>query len=289
MKLDDEAARFHRHLRELRDARGRLRYGERTAYDYALVLNRVLRIGDPARVLREVRTSSRHTVVLSAIKAWAAWRGDPALVEAAKRVPSPDTGQRRTRAPSDDEWRRIMDAVSRAAPPMRHVLHLVVTSGLRINEVFELTRADAQTALVAQSIEIRQKGGKPRTFIVLPEHRDGLRELLGCAKWTRLRDLYDPYPPHAAKTDRQRYDRAYHEVRKALRRICADAGVEYVRPHRYRHAIACAMADTGADPGRISDALGHASTDTTVQYYLHPDLGRQAESQARALRKVRGS
>lgn len=53
-------------------------------------------------------------------------------------------------------------------------------------------------------------------------------------------------------------------------RLCARAGLPSVTPHELRHSGASYLLSLGVDIKTISQRLGHASTRTTMEVYLHP-------------------
>jgi integrase len=72
----------------------------------------------------------------------------------------------------------------------------------------------------------------------------------------------------------------------AVSRIATAAGLEGVRLHDLRHAVATILAATGNSPAITSKILGHASVAFTLQTYTHPDeeeLVRAAAALERAL------
>ena len=72
----------------------------------------------------------------------------------------------------------------------------------------------------------------------------------------------------------------------AASRVAARAGLEGVRLHDLRHAVATLLAATGSSAAVTSKMLGHASVAFTLQTYTHPDddeLDRAVTAFERAL------
>lgn len=72
----------------------------------------------------------------------------------------------------------------------------------------------------------------------------------------------------------------------AVSRIATGAGLEGVRLHDLRHAVATILAATGSSPAITSKILGPASVAFTLQTYTHPDeeeLDRAGAALERAL------
>lgn len=58
-------------------------------------------------------------------------------------------------------------------------------------------------------------------------------------------------------------------ARDELTRICADAGVERVRPHELRHSAASILSDRGVPLELIADLLGHVDVTMLARVYRH--------------------
>jgi integrase len=72
----------------------------------------------------------------------------------------------------------------------------------------------------------------------------------------------------------------------AVSRIAGGCGLDGVRLHDLRHAVAAILAASGSSPAVTSKILGHASIAFTLQTYTHPDeeeLDRAAAAFERAL------
>ncbi len=59
-------------------------------------------------------------------------------------------------------------------------------------------------------------------------------------------------------------------VRRALDRITATAGIHHLHPHMLRHATASLLSDHGIPLEQIADLLGHRSPTITADIYRHP-------------------
>lgn len=284
-----EVESFERHLVAERRSSGQPRYTPRTAHAYALAVGMLLRGGsDLAAALAAYEPSPRWTTLRSALLAWAAWRKDEGLAARLRAIQPPPVNYRETKPPSEDDWDRIVaSAAERVAEPRRSALLLVATSGLRINEVFQLTRGQVGLGVTNREIAIYQKGARTRDWAPSTQDRILLRNLAAVEGWRILRDVFDPTQPGETPTEQQRYDAAYHEVRKTLRAVCAAAGVDYVRPHRYRHAVANDLVHAGANIVDVQKALGHADSRTTDKFYLHSDAERQVDLKDRAAARHR--
>jgi integrase len=58
-------------------------------------------------------------------------------------------------------------------------------------------------------------------------------------------------------------------ARDELTRVCADAGIERIRPHELRHSCASILNDQGVPLELIADLLGHVDTTMLSRVYRH--------------------
>jgi integrase len=176
---------------------------------------------------------------------------------------------------------------------------LAATTGARRSEVlamrWENVELDRARVRIVETLQ-RRKGGAldflpPKTargrrevpipaFLVdrLREHRteQKRRRLAVGAGWTDLdlvcdRGAGQPIDPDA-------FSYGFTRIRK-------DAGLEGVRLHDLRHAVATELARRGVSPTVTSRVLGHASEAFTMATYQHPDE-RMMDAAADALGDV---
>ena len=72
-------------------------------------------------------------------------------------------------------------------------------------------------------------------------------------------------------------------VRDFFKEICKRAGVPILSPHATRHSHAVHLLEAGVDIKTIADRLGHDTTKTTTDYYLH--MTKKTEQNALSLYK----
>jgi integrase len=75
----------------------------------------------------------------------------------------------------------------------------------------------------------------------------------------------------------------YTRLRKAFAHAASDANVLDATPHTCRHTFASILIDQGATVEFVADQLGHASTKTTWDIYVH--LFRARDQAAAAKRE----
>ena len=63
--------------------------------------------------------------------------------------------------------------------------------------------------------------------------------------------------------------------RKSIKIYLKQASVRPVRPHVLRHTFATTCLQAGCDVKTLSDLLGHANANITLQRYVHSDMTRK--------------
>ena len=64
-------------------------------------------------------------------------------------------------------------------------------------------------------------------------------------------------------------------VRKKLAAVLKRAGCKHLRFHDLRHTFATTCLQAGCDVKTLSELLGHANANITLQRYVHSDLTRK--------------
>jgi integrase len=249
-------------------------------------MNRAMRVGDPLAVLRVADTSAKWLLATNAVLAWADWKGDKDLRKEAGHFPDPLVTSRQVVPPTEAEWGKIILALERLNEPYKSVLMLLAVSGLRFGDVMHLTRKQAELVQHNKEVHIRQKGNTPRVWAPGSDARKALARLLQL-QWTNLYELVDPYPADLPYTEAKREVGAYYRVRKALQKVCDSVGVEFVRFHKFRHALSVAALADGKTVEERQRLLGHANYDTTNKYYTHTEADSQIATQDSIIARVR--
>ena len=63
--------------------------------------------------------------------------------------------------------------------------------------------------------------------------------------------------------------------RKSIKAYLKQSTVRQVRPHALRHTFATTCLQAGCDVKTLSELLGHANANITLQRYVHSDLTRK--------------
>jgi integrase len=70
-------------------------------------------------------------------------------------------------------------------------------------------------------------------------------------------------------------------ITRRFNRLVDKAGVRRIRLHDVRDNYATVSIDAGADPKIVSDRVGHANMNVTLQIYTHRSTGRDREAAER--------
>lgn len=179
-------------------------------------------------------------------------------------VPGPRRVKKLPATFSEPEVERLLDRPPVPEPRRlrdRAMIELLYGCGLRAAEAcgLEIADVDADEGIV----RVTGKGGKDR---VVP---------LGGAAAGALRRYLDEGRPALGATQTGRVFVSVRgrplcpsDVRRAVRRELAAAGLAQRSPHAFRHTFATHLLEHGADLRSIQHLLGHASVGTT-QVYTH--------------------
>lgn len=250
---------------------------DRSIVEYVRHVRRALAAGgDLAAPLRAAKSASAWQGAFAAVLHYAAFTGQGDLREVlCKAVPCPKRPPRETEPVQEQDWQKAILAAQQQPDPLRSVLEVLLMSGLRINDVLQITREAANKVIQYGSVKITQKGGRIREWAPSEDTTTPLQRLLALPEWQTLQDLIAP----------SHWKTAQNRLRKALAIVCQNAGVAYANPHRYRHTMATEMNEQGVDPRTMQKILGHASLQTTMKY-VHPSAKRQREAVNSVLKRV---
>lgn len=144
---------------------------------------------------------------------------------------------------------------------------LLYGAGVRVGELVSVDVG--QVDLTERLVRVLGKGGKER---VVPF---GVPAARAVEEW-----LADGRPELATAASRDAFlvgERGgrwgQRQVREAVHRLAALAGVQDIAPHALRHSAATHLLQGGSDLRSVQEVLGHASLATT-QRYTHVDADR---------------
>jgi integrase/recombinase XerC len=290
--MGDAVARFAQHLDSQRghsahtrrayvaDVTGLLRYAVRHgAHDMADLQLPVLRAWLAAQADRGL---ARSTLARrgAAARAFLRWAHRTGLVahDPSARLASPKVPRVLPTVLTGDAAARMLDATRDAALAAEGdarpgalrgwaAAELLYGSGIRVGELVDVDVDDVDPA--ERLVRVLGKGGKER---VVPFGVPAARAVDAWLREGRPELATAASGPALLLGDRGgRWGQ--RQVREAVHRLAAQAGVDDVAPHALRHSAATHLLQGGSDLRSVQEVLGHANLATT-QRYTHVDAER---------------
>lgn len=250
---------------------------DRTVECYVSAVRRAYDHRDPVTAVRQARTTSSRTVLRTALRRYGEWLAifdeaeGHAILEALRAVPRMKQIRRPPRRPlENEEWRALMDhARHQVEPPVRWVLILLFSTGLRSKDVLDIERYQVREALDTGTLYLEQKGGEYRPFPVGQEGevREALVALVEGWQWDRLREVVSKPGTKPAAA----YVQIWMRVKEAARALGIDE--QRLTPHLFRATAAVQLLRRTKNLIAVQKFLGHKSLASTEQYlrYIDPE------------------
>lgn len=228
-----------------------------------------------AQIKREGKAAAtvRHFLALvSQVWNLAVSRGVVSGDSPTKRVRKPRVDNRRIRFLTEEEARRLLDALAKRSMDTHDSALLSLFAGLRAGEIHALTWADVN--LDAGTLYIRDPKNKvSRHAIILPEIKAML--LRRGDRDHSPSDLIFP-----AKTGRVR-DKVSKVFELVVEELGLNEGIEDARQkvvfHSLRHTFASWLVQDGVPLYTVAELMGHTTLEMTKRYsHLAPDTMRAA-------------
>ena len=203
---------------------------------------------------------------------------NPADLLLRRERPKPGRSRDRILTPSE-----IQALVAEAQGIAGLVVPMLLFSGLRAAELLGLTWKDVDFEARVIRVRMHMSRQGARTPLKTEEARRDVILMDELARSLRKRRLAAPF---SADDDLivgngVRNTLGYTRLRKAFTKAARAAGVDDVTPHTCRHTFASILIDQGADVEFVSRQLGHASTKTTWDIYVHLFRAREHADAAR--------
>jgi integrase len=188
--------------------------------------------------------------------------------DALTRRERPKPGRAKQRYLSETEIEQILE---KSSGQPRLINALLIFSGLRASELLGLTWGDIdlQTRHIRVCYQMSRKGER-----VPVKTEAGRRDVVMMSELGRLLSSGKLASQFSGDNDLVIGNGVgrtlgYTRLRKAFATAAADAAVQGVSPHTCRHTFASILIDGGASVEFVSNQLGHASTKTTWDIYVH--------------------
>ena len=212
------------------------------------------------RLLQAASTGTVRNEISTMIQAWA-WGGERGLAPK-ERLRRPQLKHKPSRTdyePDAVEFWKAVDAVHEGRAWARTMLLLMGATGARPGEIATLRWEDIRW----RRRKIRLDG---KTGVRLASVQQAVLDELAPAKPNPATGRILPVSATTARTD----------IRKILRKACENAGVPRFLPKQIRTMVENAMFDAGADPGVVSQQLGH-TPEVSLRHYRKAKAKRVEE------------
>ena len=191
---------------------------------------------------------------------------------------------------SKEEQARLEKYIISHPEPICLGILISLYSGLRIGELCALQWKDihlkngtlhvTKTMLRLQNIIIGRNTSKTRIQIDVPKTENSVRSILLPVF------ILDFLSEHSCPADAYILTGSLHylEPRCCLdkyKRILRKLALEPYTFHALRHTFATRCIESGFDPKSLSEILGHATVNTTLQKYVHPSMEMKKEQMNR--------
>lgn len=227
--------------------------------------------GLTARLTRRELAPNTLRTNLAALRAWATWTEDGALLVRLKRIRLPAVRRVKVKVPFEIEaWKALVKEIrtdQKHATAERAALEIVAVRGLRLVDAVKLERKALIEAQKTGRLSYEAKGRRRLQCDANPI-RGPIAALLGTGRdWTRVEDLLTT----SSKSKGFRRRRvATQRLYRALKRIAKRVKVDGAHPHRLRRTYATEyLLRLAGDPQaliKLQNHMGWASADTALEY-----------------------
>jgi site-specific recombinase XerD len=171
----------------------------------------------------------------------------------------------------DDELAQFLSAPTLRHPLDKAVIHLLINTGLRRQEIINLNLDDIDFA--GSILKVSEgKGGKDRIIPINQMAEQALREYLKVRPEVEDNALFI-----GMRTSRIRIGKTY--LHNLFQRCLHESGIrkQGLTLHKLRHTFATQLLELGADLRTLQELLGHQELSTT-QIYVHASRERLAKA-----------
>ena len=189
---------------------------------------------------------------------------------------------------SSAEQQRLYQYVQKNPTPRKIGVLLGLELGLRIGEICGLQWGDFDLKLGTLKISrtvcrISCENGHTKVVIQTPKTRTSRREIpIPKYLLLMLKKLHGNASNStwflSGNESKPTEPRCY---RKSIKAYLKQATIRQVRPHALRHTFATTCLQAGCDVKTLSELLGHANANITLQHYVHSDLNRKRQEMNR--------
>lgn len=183
---------------------------------------------------------------------------------------TPDEVDALLAAPDRDTWSGRRDYA---------LLALAVQTGMRVSELTQLSIGDLHLARPGPHVTCHGKGRKDRATPMTAHTVSVLRQWLKERGGTAADPLFPTTRGGPLSPDAVQWLVAKHTATAG--KTCPSLAAKHISPHALRHTCAMSLKRSGVDIAVIALWLGHESSHTTSDLYLHADMALKEQALAR--------
>lgn len=178
------------------------------------------------------------------------------------------------------EWRRGPGVPG--PPPdgqLEQIIEVMLGTSARIGEVLAIRKCDVDVTVSPARVRICgtivSPAGKPTSRQHHPKTQKSTR-VVSVPSFAaevirqRLVMLAEEPAEHLLFVTRNGTPHTTNNIRRRLRSVLADAGIEEVTPHAFRRTVATVL-DRASGPDLAAEMLGHTSSKITKEHYIEPE------------------
>lgn len=162
---------------------------------------------------------------------------------------------------------------------LEQIIEVMLGTSARIGEVLAIRKCDVDVTVSPARVRICgtivSPAGKPTRRQSHPKTQKSTR-VVSVPSFTaevirqRLVSLADEPEEHLLFVTRNGTPHTTNNIRRRLRSVLGDAGIEGVTPHAFRRTVATVL-DRASGPDLAAEMLGHTSSKITKEHYIEPD------------------
>lgn len=245
-----------------------MRITDITAFDIQRYVNEVAESGYGLTTIKKMLR-----IVTAPLRQAAALHFIPADPSAGVKIPTEDKikkAKRTTRPYTEEEQQALWETIENTSNPAAGVVGLMLETGLRCGEAL---------ALRWRCVDLNRKRLRVEATIINSSQKG--RSAFQATPKTISSKRIVPLTPRAVKLlERMQSDSewvftsdagqwmTYDSLRWHTKKLCQEAGVEYLGEHVFRHTFATNCYYKGVDVKILSKILGHADVNITYNIYI---------------------
>ncbi|MCM1089521.1 MAG: site-specific integrase [Muribaculum sp.] len=190
-------------------------------------------------------------------------------------LPSAKGTHRQISVLTNEEQAKLQDFLLREIDAYKIGVLVCLYTGLRLGEIcalktddIDLTRKCIHVKQTVQRIRSEDHGGKTILMVSDPKTASSIREIPLCDFLVKLLSRY-PARTEYLLGQKPLEPRTYQYK---LNQYLAALSIKGLHFHSLRHTFATNCIESGMDPKCLSEILGHADVNTTLNRYVHPSF-----------------